>query len=162
MQRKTRHVNYGAVAPPDAATIALHVNPLAPPPAIVPLQPLVEPWDDRENFLDVVGREFITAVLFNLPLSPELLATIEKSLVAPTSGTTDALAILRREMARAFVSGREEDEAMLENIGVILMNGKTREGGRLTKEWSELGFQDGTPPPTSVAPACLDCDAFTT
>ena len=81
----------------DATTIAVHVNPLAPPPlATSPaLQPLVETQKhasyqrqrDDTSFLDSV----VAAILFNLPLSPELTSAIEMRLVTQSAGSTAAL-----------------------------------------------------------------------
>ena len=135
----------------DATTIAVHVNPLAPPPlATSPaLQPLVETQKhashqrqrDDTSFLDSV----VAAILFNLPLSPELTSAIEMRLVTQSAGSTAALRRLRSVMGQAFETGNHEHEALLEEVWDLVTDGAIREGGRLTKEWGRLGFQGKDP-----------------
>ncbi|CAN8067602.1 unnamed protein product [Agarophyton chilense] len=52
---------------------------------------------------------------------------------------------VRERSRQSFVAGLDDHERMLENLWLLLMPGVRREGGRFSKDWGRIGFQQADP-----------------
>lgn len=80
----------------------------------------------------------------NIEESPVIFNNLKKCLV-DIRGVNELIAVVKRAAAEKFDSSNAQHEQKLELLWQTLLPGRKRVGGRMSKDWGDIGFQQSDP-----------------